>query len=110
MLWPLVGSATWKCGNVGEGSEKTMKNKVLGKLSLRGKIKEINFFLLSLKNTWMTDAVISDHIENFHIEDTIIFSLYSEQEYKKNNLEHWHPICGLQFCGKDQEECCHWIT
>lgn len=27
MLWPLVGSATWKCGNIGVGSEKTMKNK-----------------------------------------------------------------------------------
>lgn len=27
MLWPLVGSTAWKCGNIGEGSEKTMKNK-----------------------------------------------------------------------------------
>lgn len=50
VLWPLVASATWKCGNVGEGSEKTMKNESTVKTNAGSKIKGI-YFLLRFKNT-----------------------------------------------------------
>ena len=68
VLWPLVGSTTWKCGKVEEGSEETLKNKSTRKTKPERQRVEAFIFAEFWKSLRVTDAVISDHIEDFFMQ------------------------------------------